>query len=422
MKITMDNKTGRCPRQMNFYFGRALGRNLSGMALLALPVFFAGCTGGGGDGMANSAGNTSQAIATVDGATITRADLQAYAEAVNGHQLLPQLIDYELVMKELKNKGLDVSEAEVLAAIEKQRQSMGAQEAKQFGEMLQLAAPQAEAIRRQVKRRLAIDKIITKDIKVNEADVKKWFEKNKATRYPLRANVGMLISSQKARADAMERQLSGKTKTFKQLVDEQKKLKDVMGQSSTEESPQMMTVSTDVPPPIRSAIEKTKAGETSKVVTLTAGPGQPSVYAILRVVEKKDSSYEALKPQIEMDYKLEQVARQEFKKTAAPNMKFEDAIKQIRQNLGQQQMQMAMQSGQMTPPPTDADAISALTREGESKLLADLRKSGKVQISDATYAQLNDIYKAAPPSISPEAPPGATTGAPATGASKAPAQ
>lgn len=421
MKITMDNKTGQFPRQMNFYFSRALGRNLSGMALLALPVFFAGCTGGGGDGMASSAGNTSQAIATVDGATITRADLQAYAEAVNGHQLLPQLIDYELIMKELKNKGLDVSEAELLAAIEKQRQGMGAQEAKQFGEMLQLAAPQAEAIRRQVKRRLAIDKIITKDIKVNEADVKKWFDKNKATRYPLRANVGMLISSQKARADAMERQLSGKTKTFKLLVDEQKKTKDPMAQSSTEESPQM-TVSTDVPPPIRSAIEKTKAGETSKVVTLTAGPGQPPVYAILRIVEKKDSSYEALKPQIEMDYKLEQVARQEFKKTAAPNMKFEDAIKQIRQNLGQQAMQMAMQNGQMTPPPTDADAISALTREGERKLLEDLRKSGKVQISDATYAQLNDIYKAAPASISPVTPPGATTGAPPTGASKAPAQ
>jgi foldase protein PrsA len=417
----MDNKTGQFPRQMNFYFSRTLGRNLSGMALLALPVFFAGCTGGGGDGMASSAGNTSQAIATVDGATITRADLQAYAEAVNGHQLLPQLIDYELIMKELKNKGLDVSEAELLAAIEKQRQGMGAQEAKQFGEMLQLAAPQAEAIRRQVKRRLAIDKIITKDIKVNEADVKKWFDKNKATRYPLRANVGMLISSQKARADAMERQLSGKTKTFKLLVDEQKKTKDPMAQSSTEESPQM-TVSTDVPPPIRSAIEKTKAGETSKVVTLTAGPGQPPVYAILRIVEKKDSSYEALKPQIEMDYKLEQVARQEFKKTAAPNMKFEDAIKQIRQNLGQQAMQMAMQNGQMTPPPTDADAISALTREGERKLLEDLRKSGKVQISDATYAQLNDIYKAAPASISPVTPPGATTGAPPTGASKAPAQ
>lgn len=416
MKITMDNKN-QSARRINLHLGRTLG----GMALLALPVVFAGCTGGGGSGMASSAGNTSEAIATVDGTNITRADLQAYAEAVNGHQLLPQLIDYELIMKELKNKGLEVSDAEVQAAVEKQRQSISPQDAEQFEKMMQQGGTQAEAIRRQVKRRLAIDKIITKDIKVNEADVKKWFDKNKATRYPLRANVGMLISSQKARADAMERQLSSKAKTFKQLVDEQKKLKDVMGQSSTEESPQMMTVTTEVPPAIRSAIEKTKAGETSKVVTLTAGPSQPPVYAILRVVEKKESSYDALKPQIEMDFKLEQVARQEFKKTAAPNMKFEDALKQIRQNLGQQQMQMAMQSGQMTPPPTDADAISALTRQGESKLLDDLRKSGKVQITDATYVTLNDIYKPAAASISPVTPPGGSTGAPATGASpKAP--
>ena len=412
MKITKDNSQRQHVRGTKLN----LGRTLAGMTLLTLPVVFAGCTGGGGSGMADSAGNTSATIATVDGTNITRADLQAYAEAVNGHQLLPQLIDYELIVKELQNKGLDVSEAEVLAAVEKQRQNISPQEAEQFAKMLQQGGPQAEAIRRQAKRRLAIDKILTKDIKVNEADVKKWFEKNKASRYPMRANVGMLISSQKARADAMERQLASKTKTFKQLVAEQKKLQDVMGQSSSEESPQMMTVTSEVPAAIRTAITNTKPGETSKVVTLTAGPGQPPVYAIMRIVEKKESSYEALKPQVEIDYKLEQVARQEFKKTATPNMKFEDALKQIRQNLGQQAMQMAMQSGQMAPPPTEADAIAALTREGERKLLDDLRKSGKVQISDATYSTLSDIYKATPASIAP-APGAPAPGAPAGDAS-----
>jgi hypothetical protein len=324
-------------------------------------------------------------------------------------------------MKELNNKGLEVSEAEVLAAVEKQRQALTPSDAEQFGKMLQSGGSQAEAIRRQAKRRLAIDKILTKDIKVNEADVKKWFDKNQATRYPLRANVGMLLSSQKARVDAMARQLTGKTKTFKQLVDEQKKANDPMAQSSIEESPQTMTVTKDVPAPLRTAIENTKVGEISKVVTLTAGAGRPPMYAILRVVEKKESSYEALKPQIEMDYKLEQVARQEFKKTAAPNMKFEDALKQVQQSLGQQAMQMAMQTGQMAPPPTEADAIAALTRQGESKLLDDLRKSGKVQISDAAYTAVNDLYKATPASIAPV--PGApASGAPAPGAQKAPAQ
>ena len=415
MKITMDNKQ-QTVSGINFH----IGRTLAATSLLALPVIFAGCTGGGGSGMASNAGNTSTTLATVDGTNITRADLQAYAEAVNGQQLLPQLIDYELVMKELSNKGLDVSEAEVLAAIETQRQGLSPQDAEQFGKMLQAGGPQAEALRRQAKRRLAIDKILTKDVKVSEADIKKWFDKNKATRYPLRANIGMLISSQKARADAMARQLTGKTKTFKQLVDEQKKANDPMAQNSSEESPQMMTVTSEVPPPIRAAVESTKAGEISKVISLTAGPGRPAIYAILRVVEKKESSYEAQKSQVEMDYKLEQVARQEFKKTATPNMKFEDALKQIRQNMGQQAMQMAMQTGQMAPPPTEADAISALTRQGESKLLDDLRKSGKVQISDATYTALSDMYKATPASISPApggaAPGGAAPGAPAAGA------
>lgn len=402
MKITMKNR------------GQLAYLALGSMTLMALPVVLTGCTGsGGGSGMASSGGSTSTTVATVDGTNITRADLQAYAEALSGEQALPQMIDYELLMKDLKSKGLEVSDEEVKAILAKQRQSMSPEDGKRIDALMQSGAPQAEAYRRQAKRRIAIDKILSKDVKADEADVKKWFDKNKATRYPMHFNVGVLLTAQKARADAMERQLASKSKTFKQLVEEQKKLTDPLSKQSTEDSKQPMTLDM-VPPTMGDAIKNTKPGETSKVLSLSGGqPGQPGAYAIIRVIEKTESSYEALRAEVETDYKLEQVARQEFKKSAPPTMTFEAGLKQIRENLGQQAMQQAMQTGQMAPPPTDADAVAALTRASESKLLTDLRQAGKVQVSDAVYQTIGELYKPAPAAIAPMMPEG---GAPSNSA------
>ncbi len=388
MKITMKNK------------GQLACRAFGGLTLMALPVMLSGCTGnGGGSGMAS--GNTSATVATVDGTSITRADLQAFAEAMSGEQALQQLIDYELLMKDLKSKGLEVSDDEVKSALAKQRLTMSEEEGKRLDALMQSGAPQADAYRRQAKQRLALHKILTKDVKASEADVKKWFEKNKESRYPMHFNIGVLLTTQKLRADAMERQLSSKAKTFKELVEEQKKLKDSFAMRSTEDSKQPMTMDS-VPPAMQVAIKNTKPGEISKVLTLSSGQGtQPGAYAIIRMIEKSESSFEALRSQAEMDYKIEQVARAEFKKSAPPNMTYEAGIKQIRQNMGQQAMQQAMQTGQMTPPPTDADAVEALTRGSITKLLTDLRQSGKVQVSDAVYQPIGDMYKPAPAAIAP---------------------
>lgn len=421
MKSKMENQYGSAKNKSGLALGRA---TMSGLALLAVPVIFVGCTGSGGSGGSGGTGmasnNTSTTIATVDGTNISRADLQAFTEAMSGEEALQQLIDYELLMKDLKSKSLEVSDAEVTAAIAKQRQSMGPDNVKRFDALLQSDAPQAEAFRRQAKRRLAIQKILTKDIKVNEADFKKWFDKNKDTRYPMHFSVGILLSSQKARADAMERQLTTKAKTFKNLVEEQKKLNDPLAKQSTEDSQGQapMTINM-VPKNMGDAIKATKPGDITKVVTLGNGqPGTPAAYAIVRVIDKKEASFEAMRDEAEMDYKLEQLARQDFKKTS-PTGKFEDAVAQLRQSLGQQAMQMAMQTGQMAPPPTEADAINYMTRSSETKLLGDLRQGGKVQVADTTYQSVGDLYKPAsiaPVSVAPSGGSAPAPSAPASGA------
>jgi hypothetical protein len=379
------------------------------LALVALPVVLSGCGNSGGSGMSSSGGNSGSAgIATVDGTPITRGDLQAYAEVKAGAQALSELIDYELVMNELKAKGLSVSDAEVDTRIALQQRDADPKSKEQFDKVMQLGGLHAEAIKRQARLTVALNKLLTKDVKATDAQVKAWFDKNKARLYPVRAKVGMLLSSQKARADAMARQLSSKAKTFKQLVDEQQKLNDPIGKGSMEESPSM-EVDENLPPALRSAVLSTKPGEVSKVITIPGGQGRPTIYAIVRVVEKKEISYEADRAQIEQDYKLEQVARNEMK-TSSPGMKFEDAIKQVKQSV----MQQAMMQGRMPGPMGDNEAVAYINRTTEQNLINKLRQNGKVQISDAFYVQMNDMYKAAPApgSITPGGATGNTASSP----------
>lgn len=387
-----------------FIHQRPVRYALSSATLVALSLTLAGCPAGGGaggGGMASSTGNnTSATLATVDGTNISRADLQAYTEAMGGDTALVQLVDYELLMKELKAKGLDVSDAEIEAGIAKQRQTLDPQNAASIDRMMTLKGPQAEAFRRQVKRGLAVSKLLTKDIKVTDAELKAWFGKNKGKRYPTRVKFGILVSSQKARADVMARQLSSNAKTFKNLVDEQKKLNDAAAQTSLVETPAAMNIE-DLNPGLKAAIQKTKAGAVSTVVNLNAGTtGRGAVYGLVRVLEKTEPAFDAMRTEIETDYKLEQLARNELK-SADPKTSFDNAVQQIRQALAQQAMQTAMQTRQQPPMPTEADAVAYLTRGAEQKLMSTLRESGKVEIKDPFYAPLANTFKKPEASIAP---------------------
>jgi foldase protein PrsA len=367
----------------------------------ALTIGLAGCGGQSGGGGGASGGSD---VAAVNGQTITRTELQSYAEAKAGAEALAELIDYNLILAELKNRGLEVKDEEVDADL-KARQSAAADPrvAQQLSRMLAQEGVAKEALQRQSRLRLALEKILTKDIKVSDTELKSWFEKNKATAYPDKVKLAMLVSSQKARTETMARQLSGKTKTFKELVDEQKKLKDEIGQGSTMDTP--LLVVSEMPEPLKSAVTKLKAGETSPILTLKApaapgAPASPSAYALVRVEERQSTSFETLRPSLEMDYKLEQLARREQKKSA-PQMTWDQALASVRQ--------------QAPPGTAPRDIYRALIQSAEQSTVEELRKKANVQINDQFYRDLQMRYGAgpAPGSISPAN--GGPGGAPAGG-------
>lgn len=354
-------------------------------------VALAGCNKGGdgtsGPGIFNSGGG---AVATVNGQPVQRTVLHSHLEATHGEDALRQLIDYELVMQELKNKNLQISDTEVNAAVEQR-----VRENPQAAQVASTPGPALEALKRQVRYQLAVDKLLTADVKVTDAELTKWFEKNKAHYdQPERVKIGFLISSTKPRADVMADQLKKKSKTFLQLVDEQKAASDPQAKASMAEIPEYSPTS-DLPKELSGPLSKLKPGETTGVITL--GQGQQKVYAIIRLVDRqegKKASLTDMKPQVENDYKLEQVARKLVAENPA-NPPFEETLKRVEMTVRQQR----------PGKPSYHDILSFINQTGAGQITSKLRETAKVEISDKAYAKVGDEFKPTP------APPAAAGGA-----------
>ena len=393
-------------------FGKRQMKMGAGIALsFALAAALSGCNnkGGGtssGPGVLPS-GSGSDTIATVNGEPISRDQVRSITETTSGPQTLATLINLRLIEQAMKKDNITVPDAEIQKAYDDAVAKQLSQEAQQSGQnsfkLLIASAEGKSLVRRQTAAQLGVDYLVTKDIKTDDAKLKAWFDKHKAEYgSPAELKVGILGASTKVRADALEQQLKSKSKTFPQLVEEQKKANDPAAQQLSNEG-------LDVPEaalqgktndPLATAIMKTKEGEISAPIKIGKAPQE--AFAIITVLSRtpaKVPDLSTMRSQIEQDYKLEQVAREDLKTN------FDAAVKQVQQGMAQQAMQRPG-----TPAPKYHDVLEMLAQSAKAKLLERLRTEGKVDVSDKLYASIADQFKPTP------AAPAGTDGAPASGA------
>lgn len=376
---------------------------------LALTTLAGGCNKGGTSGTTTpaSGGETTSAgtgpVATVNGQDIDREEFHRFLEVASGERALPQLIDHQLVMQDLKKQNLTIDEADVKAGVDRlveQRTKMPGPATDQFNLVYKSEAGRA-AIERNIRQDLAINAILIKDIKVDDAALKTWFDKNHA-RYdtPAQAKIGLLLATTRARADLMAKQLAAKTKTFAQLVAEQKKANDpIASQGSIEQSPTSLPLS-DLGPMMGPLAQKLPVGGVSSVLSL--GQKTQPVFGIMRLVsrqEVKKADLTTMKSQIEMDYKLEQIARRVVKENPQ-NPPFEQTVIRTENALAQQMAQ----SGESAKP-TYRDVLGYILNGEKQKLLAQLHEKAQVKIPDAIFANVGKAY-------GPQAPSPGTMGMP----------
>ena len=384
------------------------------LAALGLALALAGCNGqngaaGGATGATGAAGGDT--LATVGDTPITRTELNKILEAQSGAQYLPVLIDTQLLIQDGKDKGITVSDADVAAELERQKKVDP-----RLAEELTKNPKLADIINSQVRRNLVTQALLTKDVKFTDADLQKFFTTYKSYyEDPAKVKVGTLLTSTKARADAMSRALKGKTKTFEQLVEEQKKAQDPLAsRSSLGDS----FAAVDTLPLVfgeaeAKSIEKLPKGGTTDPKAINVGAGQP-IYVLFHVTDKQEPTkvdFATLKPQIETDYKMAQIAMAEVKKNPE-NPAFDETLKRTRDAIrGQSQDPTA-------PAPSLRDVLTIILRPLQQNILTDLRSKGTVKIADPTYTEVAEQYKTIPTPVPPAAG-AATAGAATAGAATA---
>ena len=321
---------------------------------------------------------------------------------------MPVLIDTQLLIQAAKDAGITVTDAEIAAELERQKKLDP-----RLGEELTKNPMLTDVINTQVRRNLVTQKLLTKDVKMTDAEAQKFFTTYKSYyEEPAKVKVGTLLTSTKARADAMNRALKDKSKTFAQLVQEQQKAQDPIASRSSEGD---SFAPVDTLPLVfgeaeAAAIQKLPKGGTTEPREINIGAGEP-IYVLFHVTDKQEptkADFAALKPEIETDYKMAQVAREEVKKNPQ-NPPFDETLKRTRDALRSQSQDPT------APAPSLRDVLTLILRPLQQNILTDLRAKGTVQISDPAYKEVAEQYKAVPTPIPPAAG-AATAGAPAPGA------
>ena len=390
------------------------------LAAIGLALALAGCNGTTGGAAGSTTGATGasggETLATVGGTPVTRTELNKILEAQSGAQVLPVLIDTQLLLQAGKDANITVSDADVAAELETQKKKDP-----QLAEALTKNPKLTDVINTQIRRNLVTQQLLTKDVKMTDADVQKFFTTYKSYyEEPAKVKVGTLLTSTKARADAMSRALKGKTKTFEQLVEEQKKAQDPLASRSSLGD---TFASVDTLPLVFGAdeaksIEKLSKGGTTEPKSINVGAGQP-IYVLFHVTDKQEASkadFAKLKTEVETDYKMAQVAMKEVKKNPQ-NPSFDETLKRTRDAIRQQSQNPS------APAPTLRDVLTVILRPLQQNILTDLRSKGTVKIDDATYAEVGEQYKAIPTPVPPAAgaaTAGAATAGAATNAAEAP--
>ena len=130
---------------------------------------------------------------------------------------------------------------------------------------------------------------------------------------------------------------------------------------------------------------------------INLGEGTPNAYyAIFQVADRKqpaDVDFATLKPTIETDYKMAQVAKEEVKKGTG-NPPFDETLKTTRAALRQQNQQQS--PGAPAPAPSLRDVLTYILLPLQRNTLSDLKTKGTVKVDDPNYASVADQYKPAP--------------------------
>ncbi len=115
-------------------------------------------------------------LAKIGSETITSTQLRSELEKVGGKSVLGRMIDQEVIRQAAKKQNLTVSDQDVQEELNNFKQQFPSEDA--FNQALANEGMTMEEFKSQVKDRLLLDKLATKDVQVSQEDIKKYYEEH----------------------------------------------------------------------------------------------------------------------------------------------------------------------------------------------------------------------------------------------------
>ena len=230
------------------------------------------------------------AVATVNGANITKDQLYAKLVEAGGENTLKSMITTTLVEQEAKKANVPaITDADINTEIEDLKTQFGGEAA--LNAALSQSGMTLEDLKKQMPIQVQLRKILEPQVKITEDDMKKYYEENKAT-YDTEEQVRASHILVKTEAEAQEilKQLKGGA-DFAALAKE----KSADTGSKDNGGDLDFFKKADMDPSFAEAAFKLKVGETSGAVKSQYG------YHIIKVTDRKEahtSTYEEKKDEV----------------------------------------------------------------------------------------------------------------------------
>jgi len=238
-----------------------------------------------------------QPVALVNGQKVTRTEFITRLKQAAGKAVLADLIFRRLVDDEFAKSGLQATDQEIAERLAELKQEFPSEEA--FAQWMQSVGLTEPEMLAEIRHQIKLEKLRTKDVKVVEADIKKFFEENRE-RYDkrLRVVLSQIVVSSEQEADKVHAELKKPGANFGALARQYSI--DAMFRARGGRLPEL-PMQQLTPPDLQPVVAKMQVGSISAPVRVDDN------WFIIKLEERKapeKATFEKVRSRVERDYRI----------------------------------------------------------------------------------------------------------------------
>ncbi|WP_165971944.1 peptidylprolyl isomerase [Paenibacillus piri] len=119
---------------------------------------------------------SSEAVAKVNGTTISKDQLVKTALAGTGQQTVQRMIEQELIRQEADKAGIQIQDADIEKEIGKLKQNFPSDN--EFNQALEANGLTLDGIKEEMKPQVMMNKLLEKEVTVTDDEIKQYYDKN----------------------------------------------------------------------------------------------------------------------------------------------------------------------------------------------------------------------------------------------------